>query len=107
MTDISSCLYRSVCCEEAYVNHKEGKLWLRSYSYFRQIEGNARDELERIGTYTHKGSHNIDVSDDSPLQLAYPMCFFQNVESTRDFGSLCLNQAANQRNFYRIVVARN
>ena len=90
MTEVPSRLYRSVCCEEAYVNHREGKLWFRSYSYFRRIEGNARDELEGIGGYIHKWTRHIDVSDDSPVQPAYLMCFSQKVESTRDFGSWCL-----------------
>ena len=30
------------------------------------------------------------MSDDSPVQLAYLMCFSQKVESTRNFGSWCL-----------------
>ena len=49
MTEVPLRLYRSVGCEEACVNYREGKLWFRSYSYLRQIEGNARDELEGIG----------------------------------------------------------
>jgi hypothetical protein len=80
-------LYRHLPKREDVESHLSGNLWLRTFSYFREVEcATRRDELEGIGSGPlPDGMHLTVCGEDYPINPTFILCFTE-IKSTDAFG---------------------
>ncbi len=73
--------------DEVLNNHLLGTLWFQSPRRFRKIEGAQADFLEGLGSYEKScGGISQDISDSTPIDPAFILCFGEQAESLQDLG---------------------